>query len=96
MGAGMIFEGNGFRITEFSDSSPLKKSGIKTGDLLIKINDMNVTENDLYKAVDIWKNAKKGESVRMLVSRAGEEIEYVIRIPFEESFKIEKKIGASF
>jgi hypothetical protein len=91
MGAGLIFEGSGFRVTRFSSHSPLKKIGIKAGDRLLKINETNVTENDLYKALDIWKNAKKGESVRLLVSRNGKELEFAITVPFGEYYKFIKK-----
>ena len=91
MGAGMIFEGNGFRITRLFDDSPLKKTGIKTGDLLLKINDTNVTEKDLYEALDIWKNSAKGEKIQLLVSRNGKEREFNIEISYGEYYKFTKK-----
>jgi hypothetical protein len=91
MRAWMIFEGKQLRITRFAGHGPLEKAGIKTGDLLLKINDTDVTEENLYKALDLWKNAKKGESVRLLVSRNAKEMEYVIEVPFGERTLFVKK-----
>ena len=52
------------------DNSPAKKAGLLSGDIIEKVNDVDVAGQDLEKAVSMMKG-KKGEEVKLTVMREG-------------------------
>lgn len=55
-------------ITRVYDDSPAKKAGIKTGDILYRIEEKTVTGKDLDKVVS-WIKGKKGTKVNLTLLR---------------------------
>lgn len=55
-------------ITRVYDDSPAKKAGIKTGDILYRVEEKTVTGNDLDKVVS-WIKGKKGTKVNLTLLR---------------------------
>lgn len=55
-------------ITRVYDDSPAKKAGIKTGDILYRVEEKTVTEKDLDKVVS-WIKGKKGTKVNLTLLR---------------------------
>jgi carboxyl-terminal processing protease len=54
------------------DDSPARKAGLKTGDLLLKIND--VKPANLETAVKVIKALEPGKKVKILIRRDGKEM----------------------
>lgn len=59
-------------ISVFSNS-PAEKAGIKSGDIITNVNDVDVTGKDLEKAVSMMRG-KEGEAVQILLFREGQGI----------------------
>lgn len=55
-------------ITRVYDDSPAKKAGIKTGDILYRVEEKTVTGKDLDKVV-LWIKGKKGTKVNLTLLR---------------------------
>lgn len=55
-------------ITQVYDDSPAKKAGIKTGDILYRVEEKTVTGKDLDKVVS-WIKGKKGTKVNLTLLR---------------------------
>lgn len=55
-------------ITRVYDNSPAKKAGIKTGDILYRVEEKTVTGKDLDKVVS-WIKGKKGTKVNLTLLR---------------------------
>lgn len=72
---------------------PAEKQGIKTGDKIIKVNDVEYTSDTMQDAVNVMRG-KEGESVKLTILRItkdkSEEIEFNIK---RQSIKIETVMG---
>ena len=66
------FEGEGMRIDGVSDNKPGFKAGVKTGDVVIKLGELNVKNvQDYMKALSVFK---KGDKTIVVVKRGNENL----------------------
>ncbi len=65
------FEGQGLRVLSVSDDQPAQRAGMQNGDVIIQINDMEISE--IYTYMEALGNLSSGQSARVLVIRDGEE-----------------------
>lgn len=57
--------------------TPAKEAGVKAGDIIVKVDDLVVTEKTYYEASDAIKG-EEGTIVKLVVRRNGEELTYNI------------------
>ncbi len=69
--------GNGFEVTMVVAESPAEKGGFKVGDVITKLNGMDITQDLLVKHV---KKGKPGDSVAFTVKREGKEQEIKVKL----------------
>ncbi len=69
--------GQGFEITMVQADSPAEKGGFKVGDVIVKLNGMDVSQDLLVKHV---KKGKPGDSVTFTVKRDGKEQEIKVKL----------------
>ena len=104
------YEGIGVEVTENDngeiiivkvfDESPALRVGLQAGDIIIKVDDTDLTDKDHYDAVEAIKNNKSGE-IKLTVKRKDEVKEFVVNkttlyVPavYKEIFNInDKRIG---
>ena len=60
------------------EGSPAEKSGIKSGDKIMKVDDQNVYANDSDKAISMIKG-KAGTDVKLTIKRGEEELELKVK-----------------
>ena len=66
------FEGEGMRVDGVSDNKPGFKAGVKTGDVVIKLGELNVKNvQDYMKALSVFK---KGDKTIVVVKRGNENL----------------------
>lgn len=70
MGAG---SGKGMHLSGVTPGSPADKAGIKTGDIIIEFGGTPI--DDLYSYTDALRSHKPGDSVKVVVLRAGQRLE---------------------
>jgi len=91
---------NGFvKVIAPIDDTPAKKAGIKSGDLIIRLNDKSIKGMSLSKAVKLMRG-KPGEAVNLLITRDGEPkplkikiVRAVIKIKSVKQRLLEKDYG---
>jgi hypothetical protein len=66
------YDKKGMRIDGVTDGKPAAKAGIKTGDVIVKIGDMDI--ETVYTYMDALTKYKKGESAKVVVKRGSEEV----------------------
>ena len=69
MGAG---DGKGLRLSGVTPGSPADRAGIRTGDVVVKFGDADVT--DLYNYTDALRSHQPGDVVPVVVLRGGERL----------------------
>ena len=81
------------------DDTPASKAGIKAGDYIVKINDIQVQGKSLNEAVDLMRGPV-GSSIELTIRRRGEKkaltfniIREIIQIKSVKSDLLEKNIG---
>lgn len=84
-------------ITRVFDNSPALKSGICRGDILIKVDDLDVVAENLQDAVDIMRG-EIGKPVHIQVLRGDEVLDFdviraVVNVNYVSSTMLEKDIG---
>ena len=57
--------------------SPAEKAGLKSGDVIVKVDDTDITKDNYFEASEQIKG-KAGTEVKMVVKRAGKELTYTI------------------
>lgn len=77
MGASVSSVDDIFTIVEVFKDSPAEKAGLKSGDIILRVDETESTEVELQELVDMIRG-KKGTSFEILISRAGEEHSYEI------------------
>lgn len=66
------FEGEGMRVDGVSDNKPAFKAGVKAGDVVIKLGELNVKNvQDYMKALSVFK---KGDKTIVVVKRGSENL----------------------
>ena len=78
-------------------NSPAEEVGMKKGDLITKVDERNITDEDFEKVSD-WIEGKEGTQVNVVVTRENNEISYnitrkKIMVPNVESQMFENNIG---
>jgi carboxyl-terminal processing protease len=61
-------------IVEPIKDSPADKAGIKTGDVVVKINEVKVSADDLKAIADEIGKHKPGEKIKVTVNRDGKDM----------------------
>ena len=93
VGIGIVisYEEEGFKITEIMKNSPAEDSGLKVGDILIKIDDqeLNVDYNNIFAKLI---KGKVGTEVKVTVLRGDKEKSYVIKRSVIEIDTVHKHI----
>lgn len=73
-----VYEGKGMRIDGVTDGKPAQKGGIEKGDVIVQFGDDKIESvQDYMKALSKYK---KGDKVKIIVNRAGNNIEKVIEL----------------
>ena len=72
-----MFDGKGMRIDGVSEDKPAKKAGLLTGDVVIKLGEMEVT--DMMSYMKALSEFKKGDATEVVVRRDEEELTYPIQ-----------------
>jgi PDZ domain/Aspartyl protease len=70
---------NVFEVTEVRDQSPSQTSGILPGDLLLRVNGIEVNELDL-NSINGFLNSKPGRKIKLEISRKGENLKKEIEL----------------
>lgn len=73
------------------EGSPAEKSGIKSGDKVIKVDDQNVYANESDKAISMIKG-KAGTNVKLTIKRGEEEFDLTIKREEIVSKSVESKV----
>lgn len=71
-----VHSGTGMRIDAVLDDKPAKKAGIKDGDVVIKMGDMDV--KDIYGYMEGLSKYKVGEKAKVKVRRGEKELEFEV------------------
>ena len=66
------YQGKGCRVSGIVQGSPAERSGLKEGDIIIRINAIEV--NKLKDLSDILKSLKPGEKISVVFLRSGTEM----------------------
>lgn len=75
--------GGGLRVTQIGRESPAESSGIKVGDMLIKMDDLQIS--DKASMQNYLKTKAAGEMVRLVFKRDGKDREIVLRLAEKSS-----------
>ena len=67
------YEGKGLRIDGVTDGKPAAIGGLKKGDVVIKMGDMDIKDIQVY--MKALSEHKKGDTVPVKVLRDGKEVE---------------------
>lgn len=70
------FTGTGVRVDGVSEGRPAQKAGLKTGDVVIKMGDNNITSLENY--MQALGKFKKGQQTQVVVKRGAEELKFDI------------------
>ncbi|MFL5753786.1 MAG: M20/M25/M40 family metallo-hydrolase [Bacteroidia bacterium] len=70
------FEGKGMRVDGVTDGKPASKAGVKKGDVVIKLGNVNVENMDSY--MKALSELNKGDKTKVKVMRNGKEEEFPI------------------
>jgi hypothetical protein len=66
------YDKKGMRIDGVTDGKPAAKAGLKTGDVIMKIGDMDI--ETVYTYMDALTKYNKGETTKVVVKRGNEEV----------------------
>ena len=66
------YQGSGLKIDAVLDNRPAKNSGMKDGDVIIKIQ--NIVVDDIYKYMEILSKIEPGSKAQATILRNGEEL----------------------
>ena len=88
-------------VSRVFDNSPASKAGVKVGDVVIKVNDNDITGKSLTEVVSMISGKNSGNKSKLTVTRNGEELSFelakgTIEVPAVNSEIYEnngKKIG---
>lgn len=72
------FEGEGLKIQAVSENQPAQKAGMKDGDIIIRIGEVRVS--DIYTYMEALGTVNASETVKVLITREGEELELEVKL----------------
>ena len=72
-----VLEGRvkGFRITQLPRGTVLDEAGIRTGDVVVSINEISL--NSPYTLIDLYPRLQAEEEIRVILERGGQTVTYV-------------------
>ena len=68
-----LFDGKGMRIDGTKENRPAANAGIIKGDIVIKMGDLEI--NDMMSYMQALGSFNKGDTIKLIVNRDGEEVE---------------------
>lgn len=71
-----VSDGSGLRVDAVMDGRPAQKAGLKSGDVIIKMDDLEVS--DIYDYMQGLGNYEAGQSCTVVVKRGEEVLEYEV------------------
>lgn len=72
------FEGKGMRITGIRSGGPAAKTGLQSGDVIIRLDDRQLS--DIYDYMDVLNKLEKGDSSTVTVRREGKEMTFKLTL----------------
>jgi len=72
-----LFDGKGLRIDGVSEDKPAQKAGLLRGDVVVKMNNIDVI--DLISYMKVLSTFKEGDTTQVVIDRNGEMIEVTIK-----------------
>ncbi|MBL7815716.1 MAG: M20/M25/M40 family metallo-hydrolase [Saprospiraceae bacterium] len=66
------FDKKGMRIDGVTEGKPAAKAGLKAGDIILKIGDLDI--KDVYAYMDALSKFKKGETTKVVIQRGSENL----------------------
>lgn len=66
------FSGHGFRIGGVRDGQPAERAGLKAGDVIIKMNEIEIS--DIYSYMEALTEFESGQEIEIVVNRNGTEL----------------------
>lgn len=66
------YDKKGMRIDGVTDGKPAAKAGLKTGDIILKIGDLDI--ENVYSYMDALGKFKKGETTKVVIKRGNEDM----------------------
>ncbi len=77
LGVRLIETVDGLKVNSFQAGSPAEQAGMKTGDVIIQMDDVPITGNDVFSSALALRKA--GEMVTLVVRRADEELKLSVK-----------------
>ena len=101
IGVEIMLNTGGVSVARVFDNTPASKAGVKVGDVVIKVNDTDITGKSLTEVVSMISGENSGNKSKLTVTRNGEELSFAlakgtIEVPVVNSEIYEnngKKIG---
>ena len=78
VGITISVDGNNIKIIDIIHDSPADKAGMKKGDIIVKVNDINITKDNFNIMRDTISNADN-KKIKFLVNRDGNEMTFNIK-----------------
>ncbi len=72
------FEGEGLKIQAVIDNRPAQQAGMKDGDVIVRINNMEIREIQTY--MEALGKLERGQSASVVVKRGGEEVTIQVQL----------------
>ena len=82
-GLKLISHNNQIVVTILDNRGPAAKAGMKRGDIVVRVNDLAVSGDDLFEVRNVMKGSD-GEEIRLGINRSDENIE--LQFELEEGF----------
>ena len=71
-----MFDGKGMRIDGVTDGKPAAAAGLKTGDIVVKLGALEVT--DMMSYMKALGQFARGDKAKVIVLREGKEVEAMV------------------
>ena len=78
VGITIMVDGDNIKIIDIIHDSPADKAGMKKGDIIVKVNDINITKDNFNIMRDTISNADN-KKIKFLVNRDGNEMTFNIK-----------------
>ena len=72
------FDGDGLRVQAVIDDRPAKRAGLRDGDVIVRVNDMDVSEIQTY--MEAMGKLQAGQKAKVVVKRGEEEVTIEVQL----------------
>ena len=72
-----MFDGKGMRVDGVSEGKPAQEAGLQKGDVVVQLGDSTI--NDMMSYMRALSAFKKGDSTKVVIERAGQKLEAVVK-----------------